>query len=394
MAINTLHLVGLLSILFTLLKWKEMNSIINFNKILYIYVFLLLLTLYLVFISVVNNFSIDYSIWPLFLIFDVIPFSIALYVYAFSKDKFIDLKYTLVNAGLIQVVLVFLSFIFPSVQDFFVRMLINYGYSESILDLIDHRYYGLASNLTFSTPIALSFLGIVALYIGIRDKKRIYYLYSLLLLISGMINARVSIIVYAVGLVVYIVYNFKNIGIIKLGLFLVLLIPVYSIIINIIDIYSPSTSLWVNQGFNEILSLFIGTSSNTYYFSYLANTEIYRLPEGIRLLFGSGTRVLSVNSTGVRSDVGYINDVWLGGFLYAITLYSIFVIIMGKTIQKSKFQTDKMIYTALLIIFLISNIKGYIFIHNNISSILIIMVLYRLILKKRYQGLAHEICRR
>ncbi|MFP3489316.1 hypothetical protein R0K20_17130, partial [Staphylococcus sp. SIMBA_130] len=89
------------------------------------------------------------------------------------------------------------------------------------------------------------------------------------------------------------------------------------------------------------------------------------------VLFGEGERILSSNDSGVRSDIGYINDIWLGGIFYSFLLYVFFLLLIRDIgrYNNENIRIGKFLYFLLLGTFIVSNIKGYIFVMNNLTNL-------------------------
>lgn len=381
--INVLHILGAISWIYIILNNSMVSKIINLNLILKIYAVLSFFWLYLLTVTLVNGTSILNTSFYLFWMFDVIPICIMLNVYfSVKKFKINDFLNILMIVGTIQGVLSIASFFSSNIQDFFVNQLINYGYSERITELASFRIYGFASNLTFSTPIVQGVLTSVSLYLAIT-KKWNYILFTPLLLFSAIINARTAFVIIAVGIILIFFVGIK-IKISSIIRFVVITV-VFSVIINVgmsaLKENSKETYDWVITGFDEIIQFVeSGPNQNVGYFSYISNPEKYTLPDGLNAVFGIGARILNENNYGARSDIGYVNDIWLGGIIYSICLYLFFLLILvsiGKTNKEPKYLSILLLCTLIF-----SNIKGYIFGLNNLTNLLFLIFTFIVLRKK------------
>jgi len=296
-----------------------------------------------------------------------------------KKKKFniYDFLNSLLISGALQGILAIGAFLFPAIQVVFIRLLVAYGHGEYIQVLSQFRMYGLASNLTYSTPLTQSVLGVLSIWLAVNSSWK-YILFSPLFIFSSIINARISLIVFMIGLVLILILK-KNMGIKTIAKTLTLTFILFLIIslgIGIMEKYSPSTYDWVIGGIGEI-NLFFGENkgSSYSYYNYFTGADRYVLPQGFGLLFGVGIRVMHNNKYGVLSDIGYVNDIWLGGVLYAVFIYLFFLwIVKGLYNKENKFnQLYKFIYLLALSTLFISNIKGYIFAMNNFTNMLFLM---------------------
>lgn len=94
------------------------------------------------------------------------------------------------------------------------------------------------------------------------------------------------------------------------------------------------------------------------------------MPKNEKLLFGEGYRIYDAQGAqraGGRSDVGYINDLFIGGIFYIIVLYSATFSFMMHHERKEAF-----IFLLIIFVILIVNIKGEIF----RSAVFMFMVAY------------------
>ncbi|WP_336866206.1 hypothetical protein [Peribacillus frigoritolerans] len=384
LSVNVLHIIGVFSWMYIILNNKLVSKVINFNTVLKIYIILIFFWIYLVIVTLFNENSILNTFDFLYWMFEILPICIMLCVH-FSRKKYsiYDFINILLIVGTIQGVAALSAFFVPSIKDSFVNLLVNYGYSA--IDLASIRMFGIASNLTFSTPILQSVLASLSIYLAI-NKRWNYIFFAPLLFFSAIINARTSFIIIAIGLLAIIIaskrLNFNNfIRVAITGVVLVISINFGS---SLLEENSTETFDWIVTGYNEIVDLFKeGPNQTEGYFSYINSSERYILPDGFGILFGVGERILKANNYGVRSDIGYVNDIWLGGIFYSIFIYLFLILIIYK-IGRSIFidiRLAKFISILLFGTFLFSNIKGYIFTMNNMTNLLFLIFAF-LVLKK------------
>ena len=84
---------------------------------------------------------------------------------------------------------------------------------------------------------------------------------------------------------------------------------------------------------------------------------------------------------GVYSDIGFQNDIYLGGILYSILIWTYFIFKLFKINLHKEYNN---IGILLLFLMIISNIKGII-IENNEIIILIYILYYSSISEKKYE---------
>ena len=380
LGINSIILTGIVSWSIIFLNYKSIVKYMNINKIFSLYLFFVGIYTYLFFVIELNNApkaSINFIYYLLFFIF---PGCLILTLF-FKKCKFDvnEVLSFLVHVGLIQAFLAIASFLIPNVQMYFVDSLLNYGFNDVFAQLIENRMFGYSSNLTYATPVVQSILTIFAVYLGTAYKTR-YYFFAIFLAFSGIINARTSIIILSMGLLLMFVFSsFNKNSILRKILSIVLLASSILIFLLVFSRMEGSTKDWIDQGLLEITNFFKGEDVG--YFTYMTNKQRYLLPENSGLIFGEGIRVMGgYNKIGYFSDIGFINDIWLGGLVYLLLIYGFYFHLLFE-IFKGK-VTNKFISLFFFGIFIVANIKGFVFITNDIITVFYILYFYLVILKK------------
>jgi hypothetical protein len=209
--------------------------------------------------------------------------------------------------------------------------------------------------------------------------KWIYILLTPLLFLSAVINARTSIVVFAIGIIV-LLFNIE----LKIKYIIrIIIITTCSIVflfygVQIIHKNSETTYDWIEDGFDEIYSFIQGDVSNGYYFGYLSDKKRYDLPDDLAILFGKGTRAYSGNKYNLASDVGYINDIWLGGIFYTLAIYFIFIKMLLDIYNYRRDNVDlaKFLFYFLIFTLFVVNIKGIIFSENDLTTFVFILYVF------------------
>ena len=94
-------------------------------------------------------------------------------------------------------------------------------------------------------------------------------------------------------------------------------------------------------------------------------------PEGLSVIFGTAATIFGIE-TGFGSDIGYINDMWLGGLIFMSITYGAFLLYYIEAYKKS----DKLITficLLFLVTFFILNIKGILVSNNEFFNISILL---------------------
>ena len=103
---------------------------------------------------------------------------------------------------------------------------------------------------------------------------------------------------------------------------------------------------------------------------YYFNPQNYILPNGLSIMIGVGT--YTGGNLGYATDIGYVNDIYLGGVIYLCMILFFFYYVL-RSFYRGQNVTYKFIYQFGLIVLLISNIKGYVFSYNELTSFFIIL---------------------
>ena len=297
---------------------------------------------------------------------------------------FYDLETNIIQAGSLAAGVSCISLLSTQIHDAFIDMLLNAGYSASYYEAWAFRSHGLSFSLQFSGPIAMAMIALLVLNRFIKEGKILYLLLSFFIAAMGFVNARTSIVIYVVGvLILSLIHNNKILRMIGVcaSTFAVVLI-----VFNVLKHYMAQSGYnrqmyWLYDGLANILSIFSGEVT-TYYDSlgYFSQADRWVLPDAfLHLLIGTGERILSTNSFGVYSDIGYINDVWYGGIVYTVAMYLgiayaiRFVYLYLKKIDKKH---------GLSIVFIslcglcIGNLKGYAVNFNEITNLIWLFIAF------------------
>lgn len=378
--LNTMHVVGFVSLLYlAIVGGVKRLLIVRKNTLKLLSGFLVIFLYLLIFACFVNNQSISTILFPVYFIIDIIPFGFAMKEY--MERNSLDFSWAIsiiINTALLQAITAVISFFIPNVQSFFVERMVAYGYNEVYTSLSSYRMYGFSNALTNATPIVQSIIAVVSVWLAPRYSKK-YYLCALLLMFSAVINARISIVVFAIGIVILMLNRTTNIKR-KFEIVIMAFIAFYVVtafVLPLVQSVSPLTYEWVTDGFSELLSFKLGVTSyeKNSYFGYLINRERFVLPEDISsFLFGEGYSIMdSKNPSGFQSDIGYICDLWTGGLMYIIVSYSFFFCLLNG-LRKNQDGLISFVANYYIVALLFINLKGVALSMNAFINLLVIVV--------------------
>ena len=373
---NVLHIIGLVSWIIILVNIRKINTFIRTRNFISLVMAIIGLFIYLTVIKVMNNKPILNELSQFYWLLDIIPFAVVLSMY-YSRKKGTKIPFLLLLLliGTIQSLFSLFAYINSDFKKALVDNMIKYGYGDVLNDLSSHRLFGFGSNLTYTMPIIQVVLALLAIYLGMNKNKK-YYLFFPLLLFSSIINARTPIIIVGFGLILIILNSRKPIiNLTILSITSIISVFILNIMINFFKINHIQNIEWIIDGFYEIYDFMFLGKTDGFFFSYFVDPSTYRLPEGINLLFGIGTRSLGSDGIGVFSDIGFINDIWLGGFVYVIISYSLVGYGMLKIYVYYKHNNENNHAFFMLLMFMsifIANFKGVILYTNELTTICLV----------------------
>ena len=293
--------------------------------------------------------------------------------FGYNKEQKISF---ILNVALIQSFICILMLIFPILKETIVHQILLNG--EGNVYTIAKRMYGITMDYTFATPVFHALLAIIALTYGLYKNKK-YYLYIPFLLLAIILNGRTGLFVFCAGAVlVFMYYLVDTKKVVKVLSIITVFILIVLFVFGVLKIVKNDTYLFFIDGINDML-LFLFEGEKEGNINYLST----RWEEGIKnvnVIFGEGYRVYTddvkpeyAKDNHFNTDIGYINDLYMGGIIYILLLYSSIVIFvcMGTKYEKDK-KINRLIYFSLLLMIFICNIKGEIF----RSTIVLNLVIY------------------
>lgn len=229
------------------------------------------------------------------------------------------------------------------------------GKTENVF-ISSMRIYGISGDYTFFTPVFHGLLIAVAVYLFLYENKK-FIIYIPFILITTFLNGRTGLFIAMVGIIlilfVYSLFYFEKIYKVIL-IFLTLCLSLYLVILFLKSFVNP-TYLWIMSGIKEFLS-FLNGGDRLGTFEVLS--DMFLFPEGNKIIFGQGFRLYGNQKGFIHSDIGYVNDLFMGGLIYCFILYISEIVYI---FQYSHIKEKEKKITLSLLFFLslaISNYKG------------------------------------
>lgn len=380
LGVNLVILISLISISVLLICYRETTIQYILNRNMLTVLILLICSIVVLFVAVATSTkNFDYLKNIIYLLVGVLPTSIFLSVILHQKKMTIsDLFDLLLIVAVAQSLIVLATFIFPNLKEIILH---TFYYNTYVVGEFSHvansRIFGFTGNFTYAMPVVQGFMAFVAFVYAVTKTTK-YFIYIPLLLFSAAVNARVGLVVFAISIIVFMMLYLPNIDIRKaIGVLRAIVFVLLGIIIVIYFIGTQSAALkdWILRAYQEIKALFAGEAIG--YFSALERFIFF--PEGIDLVFGIGHDYFNVSHTIYQSstDVGYVNDLFLGGIVFVLFLYSAFLKLYLSWQDNSCIESRYFPITIVLVS-LVLNIKGYAFRFNEFVNLFVLISVFAL----------------
>ena len=245
--------------------------------------------------------------------------------------------------------------------NFVLRSIVSRGITD--VSEVTRRSYGFSQFLLFTYPL---FLGVIVGYL-ILFGKLIHYILIVIFLIPIAFNARTGFFPIIFSILFLFIFNKNNRGeIINKMLYFILLGFIFNYLIIYVSNEFPETIEWLNEGLTEVTSINNNRSGTIY---TLIN-DMFFFPDSIlEFIFGTGHDIYLASN---NSDIGYINQIWFGGFLYMFLLLLVYLHIFKKIARSIPLKYSGMLFLTLLI----ANFKGNGFYSNELTRFLFLLFFY------------------
>lgn len=262
----------------------------------------------------------------------------------------------LIYAGMIEGVLCILSFIFPKIKDYFIQLMYCGNLGNVDAWYIAVRSFGYAETLVDLVGAGAGLIAGVSFFYGVYYKKR-YIIYSFLIIVTAVLNARTGLLIYVVAIALtvlyvclkqqikYIINIVAGIGIVALCVYLGMKLL----------ISNEATNNWVMSGINSIF-LFLSTGEKVDNMGTLTSSNFWNFPSFPRIICGTGHSLYEAQGYH-HSDVGYINELWIAGILGFGCLLIGIIMLTKMQYRASNNPVIKLSAIFMLLTFLIFNIK-------------------------------------
>ncbi|MDT2833547.1 hypothetical protein P7H70_05720 [Vagococcus carniphilus] len=383
--VNILLLMTIFSVCAIVINWNTFYERALFSKkVVYSYA---IVALYFLIVILLNTFFssnqfINNSLVIVYKYFILIPAQYICSIFLIDNVRKNSLTneylYTVfVKAGVIQGVLAIISFVIPSVKEIFIKIMSNNTGSDIFFQQTvyssasEFRFFGFSRTLLDTFGFGMGILCILALHLMWNYKRK--YIFAIpILLVSIMLNSRSGLLVFLVGTLFYVFFSIKKITlkqVVAFFFFTVIIVATLNPLTTLVGKYSPNTLVWIQSGFSNLFSFILRNEKSSYEVSdVLFSKQFWTFPsKPSEVIFGSGHDVYKTKDIiGIHSDVGYVNQFWLGGILGSIMLivFFIFIFINAKNKLVISSENNVKILYVLSILFLIMNVKADLISYN------------------------------
>lgn len=291
-----------------------------------------------------------------------------------SNGEFFDL---LLVASLAQVFFTVLAYICPDFQKWFIIRMGEYGYEITRFSALSQfRWYGMAAHLGFATPVVQTILSLITLYFGFTRSRK-YFMASLFLLLSAIVNARTTAILFFTGFTIIFFSILRK----RKARYLLTSLAAYvsiAIMLSVLFLiymkrYSYGNFVWLINGLLDFLGFHVDTKGAYEVGNYFFNIENYKIPDDYKILIGSGVYLYKIKDH-FHTDIGYVIDIWKYGIPITLIIYYMIIKSLNK-IQEINIFNGSYFQQMLLIVFAVSNIKGNIISGTPIAALYIVLLL-------------------
>jgi hypothetical protein len=326
---------------------------------------------YLLLISLLNGQDISGVSHVFWLAVAIYPACIVFYIY--NKDQNFDyLFHVILCAALIQAAIAYASLFFEDFRVLISKLMIETGlYTQDHLDSFGYRIYGYGTSLMYAIPIVQSIIAAWTVMYSDLNNKILYFILGILLFISAVINAKVALFSFTAVLFVGIFVGRNGFGkrIFRIMIAACIVVLIFPKLFSALQIYNKELYDWVNILFNRNLV-------QKWYVDYYSDLSRLSLPESaLGFIFGTGA---SKEAWGYNVDMGFVNDIWLGGILYFIFTVAV-IVYCTKKIRNSRVLLkpwNNILAFSFIPVFIIADIKGIVFNYSAFMALLLLITIF------------------
>lgn len=267
----------------------------------------------------------------------------------------------LIGVALFQSFLGCLAIAVPGIKEIFLAFMIKMGgLSTENEGVIVGRTFGFAGSMLDQFGFGTGLIAGLSFFWGVKNKSR-YIIYSLIIMIASVLNARSGIVIYAISICLTIFFSIfinHNVKMILKSLAFIVIIPtIFISSIEIISTYNEFTGEWLNKGVNSVIEFITTGSSNQDNMNIISSERFWQLPDAGHILIGTGhSRYLAEGY--LHTDCGIVNDIWFVGIIGLLLLYGVVFYICYKIYRNSTTSFEKYLAFFFICAFCVFDVKA------------------------------------
>lgn len=330
---GTVYISGILTVILLLNFYgKRINvSILNNSGITLFLKLVLLMTMYLLVISLIDTSFIESKdllsnrlrCVNQLLVLTVIQLLSVFYILSISKERdyhLEDIIGFIVGAGILQAACSISAFFIPSIRAFFLANAADVYTNEWLLQ---RRAYGFSESLLDTFGLGM---GLIASYELFSSRNKIVPKVCIIIMIlfSIIVNSRMGLAILAIALLVYFIKSddYRMMLIKGFAIVLIVFLIIYYLFPVLITAGNKSgndTIIWITFALQEIFDAIIGdfdfSLSGLSSFSFISG-YVPLSNNLFEFIFGSGHSVYGTKwDLGFATDIGYTNLLWIYGIV-------------------------------------------------------------------------------
>lgn len=286
----------------------------------------------------------------------------------FLLAKFKRNEYTLKNLldvligiAVFQSFLGCLAFTIPSVKEFFLTLMVKMGgFSTENEGVVLYRTFGFAGSMLDQFGYGTGIIAGISFFLGVNYRFR-YLLFSLIVIIAAILNARSGIVIYGIGIFLSLffalVYERKIKSTLRAILFIALIPMISLTTLKIIQGYNESTGRWISKGFESVIEYFTNGTSDQDNMRIITSDNFWELPDGPNIILGTAHSRYEAEGY-AHTDNGIVNDIWFVGIIGTMMMYGVVVLLCYRIYRDAATFLEKYISIFLIVSFFIFDIKA------------------------------------
>lgn len=387
--INTALFAGVFALVMLLTRYRrELRQAIIDSGVFKFFAAMVVFFIYLAVVTVVNialgeQVQLMHYVRLWYRFFLIVPMLLVCSLYVCLRAKELnygvfDLAKCFLAAVLIQVVLALLALLLPQLKAWFVSVIYaNTGDRYmGIPWIMQRRGFGFSNSFADSFGWGMGLLAALPLFF-VRPKRYWPILLCPVILFVSLVNVRTGLIIAALGLVISV----PNLLVVfrrgdwaekkKMLLTVLVAVLILALLIGMIYICNPVTLEWILGDVisvsNAVVQSVIPGNNNTEptqtdpqatdpqatdpqhsskplttTADTLFSSRFWNIPLGWALVFGTGHTIYEAEGY-PHSDVGYVNDLWMGGIVGSLLLYGAFALLFVAAFKSAKEKHMKLL---------------------------------------------------